>query len=142
MALAIGFLLGYPAEVGAATTIVFASLASVITIRDLVIRAELLARPQRGAPGGAPLAQLREVDKTLTAALSSGVGDRDLRSLLRPIAATRLARRGVDLDRHEVEARALLGDELWELVGTEASRPANAISKAELASVIERLEQT
>jgi hypothetical protein len=142
VALAVGLLLGYPAEVGAAATVAFASLVSVIVIRDLAARAELHARPRRRAPLGEPLAQLSEVDKTLSAALSSGLGDRDLRSLLRPIAATRLARRGVDLDRHEAEARSLLGDELWELVGAEASRHANTTSKAELSSLIERLEQT
>src|SRR5262249_22343086 len=103
VALAVGFPLGYPAEVGAAATVAFASLVSVIVIRDLAARAELHARPRRRAPLGEPLAQLSEVDKTLSAALSSGLGDRDLRSLLRPIAATRLARRGVDLDRHEAE---------------------------------------
>src|SRR5262249_61764882 len=130
---------GSPAGGGAAAALAFASLASVIVIRALAARAELHARPRRRAPLGEPLAQLSEVDKTLSAALSSGLGDRDLRSLLRPIAATRLARRGVDLDRHEAEARSLLGDELWELVDAEASRHANTTSKAERSSLIQRL---
>jgi hypothetical protein len=57
----------------------------------------------------------------------------------------RLARRGVDLDRHPDEARAMLGDELWELARAEGSRGSNrvrgGISAAGLESLIQRLER-
>ena len=139
IALAIGFLLGYPAEVGVAVTIAAATLVSLITIRDLARRAEPRTRPVRRAPAGPPLSQLREIDKTLAAARRSGLGDSDLSSLFRPIAAARLALRGVDLDRDEAEARGLLGDRLWELVRAERPRPSQATP--EVSSLIEQLEQ-
>jgi hypothetical protein len=146
IAVGIGFLTGYAAEVGAATTIAFAAFVSLITTRDLAVRAELRARPVKRAPDSPPLEQLRQVDKALAAAQTSEFAlDRDLRPLFRPIAATRLARRGVDLDRDREEARTILGDELWELVRAERGRGSNrvagGISVAGLQSLIERLER-
>jgi hypothetical protein len=146
IAVASGFLIGYPAEVGAATTIAVAVFVSLMTTRDLAARAELRARRARRVADPLPLEQLRRVDETLTAARASEVGvDRELRPLFRAIAATRLARRGVHVDRHPEEARAILGEELWELV--RAGRPrgsnrfAGGISTAGLQSLIERLER-
>jgi hypothetical protein len=141
-----GFLIGYPAEVGAATTIALAAVVSLITTRDLAARAQLRAGPVRRVAGSAPLQQLRQVGEALAAAQASEFGvDRDLRPLLRPIAAMRLARRGVDLDRHPKEARAILGEPLWELVRADRARGSNlvagGISVAGLQSLIERLER-
>ena len=136
-----GFLIGYPAEVGAATTIAFAAVVSLITTRDLAARAQLRAGPVRRFAEAAPLQQLRQVAKALAAAQVSEFGvDRDLRPLLRPIAAMRLARRGIDLDRHPKEARAILGEPLWELVRSERPRM-DRVSTAGLESLIERLER-
>ena len=42
-----GFLIGYPAEVGAATTIAFAAVVAFITTRDLAARAQLGHAPVR-----------------------------------------------------------------------------------------------
>ena len=145
-ALGSGFLIGYPAQVAAATTIAFAAVVSLITTRDLAARAELGRRPVRRVADSPPLEQLRQVDRALTAAQGSEVGvDRDLRPLLRPIAAMRLARRGVDLDRHQEEARAILGEQLWELVRADRARGSNlvagGISTVGLESLIERLER-
>ena len=139
-----GFLIGYPAQVAAATTIAFAAVVSLITTRDLAARAELRRRPVRRVADSPPLEQLRQVDRALTAAQASEVGvDRDLRPLFRPIAAMRLARRGVDLDRHSEEARAILGEQLWELVRADRARGSNrdagGISTVGLESLIERL---
>ena len=121
VAVAAGFLTGYPAQVAAATTIAVAALVSLISTRDLAARAELRPRPVRRVADSPPLEQLRRVSQALTAAQASEFGvDRDLRPRFRPIAAMRLARRGVDLDRHTEKARAILGDELWELVRAEA----------------------
>ena len=146
VAVAAGFLTGYPAQVGAATTIAVAAFVSLISTRDLAARAELRPRPVRRVADSPPLEQLRQVGRVLTAAQASEVGvHRDLRPLFRPIAAMRLARRGVDLDRHTEKARAILGDELWELVRAEGPRGSNrvagGISAAGLQSLIERLER-
>ena len=140
-----GFLIGYPAQVAAATTIAFAGVVSLITTRDLAARAELRPRRVRRVPDSPPLEQLRQVDRALTAAQASEGGvDSDLRPLFRPIAAMRLARRGVDLDRHPEEARAILGEQLWELVRADRARGSNrvagGISTVGLQSLIERLE--
>ncbi len=145
VALGAGFLIGYPAQVAAATTIAFAAVVSVISTRDLAARAELRRRPVRRVADSPLLEQLRQVDRALTAAQASEVGvDRDLRPLFRPIAAMRLARRGVDLDRHPDEARAILGEQLWELVRADRVRGSNlvagGISSVALQSLIERLE--
>jgi hypothetical protein len=141
-----GFLIGSPSEVAAGTTIAFAASLSLMTIRDLAARAQLGARPARRVADSPPLEQLRQVDEALTAAQASAFGvDRELRPLFRSIAAMRLARRGVDLDRHREEARAILGEELWELVRAErprgSDRFAGGISNAEQRSLIERLER-
>ena len=145
-ALGAGFLIGYPAQVAAATTIAFAAVVSLISTRDLAARAELRRRPVRRVADSPPLEQLRQVGRALTAAQASEVGvDRDLRPLFRPIAAMRLARRGVDLDRHPEKARAILGEQLWELVRADRARGSNlvagGISTVGLQSLIERLER-
>jgi hypothetical protein len=140
-----GFLIGSPSEVAAGTTIAAAASLSLITICDLAARAQLRAQPVRRVADSPPLEQLRQVDKALTAAQASAFGvDRELRPLLRSIAAMRLARRGVDLDRHREEARAILGEELWELVRAErhgSNLFAGGMSNAEQRSFIERLER-
>jgi hypothetical protein len=141
-----GFLFGAPAEVAGATAIAFAAAVSLITTRNLAAQAHSPARAHRRVATSPALEQLNWIDKSLAAALDSHTGvDRELRPLLRPIAVIRLARRGVDLDNRAVEARAILGEELWELVGAKgprSSRYAGGISTAELRSLIERLEQT
>ena len=146
IAVGAGFLVGHPAEVGAATTIAVAALVSLVTTRELAARAELRARPVKRVADSRPLEQLRRVGRALTAAQASEFGvDRDLRLLFRPIAAMRLARRGVDLDRHADQARAILGEQLWELVradhASRSNRVAGGISVAGLESLIERLER-
>ena len=145
VAIGTGFLTGYP-EVGAASAIALAAVAAVVTISDLARRARPGVRLSRRAAGSRPLDQLRRVDAALAAAQASAFGvDRELRPLLRPIAAVRLARRGVDLDRHVEKARALLGEPLWEIVRADRPRASNlvagGISAVELEDAIERLEQ-
>jgi hypothetical protein len=141
-----GFLFGAPAQVAGATTIAFAAAVSLITTRNLASQAHSPARARRPVAASAVLEQLDRIDRSLAVALDSDIGvDRELRPLLRPIAAIRLARRGVALDRHAVEARAILGEELWELVrakGPRSSRYADGMSAAELRSLIEQLERT
>jgi hypothetical protein len=145
-AIGVGFLTGYPAQVGAAVAIATAAFVSLLTTLDLAARAGLRARSARRIADPPPLEQLRRVGQTLAAAQESEVRlIRDLRPLVRSIATMRLAWRGVDLDRHREQARAMLGDELWDLVraeGPRASSPfAGGISAAGLQSMIERLER-
>jgi hypothetical protein len=69
---------------------------------------------------------------------------RQVRPLLREIAAARLARRGIGLDRDPEPARDLLGEDLWELVRIDRpvpeSRDAPGISLSELSALTDRLE--
>jgi hypothetical protein len=57
----------------------------------------------------------------------------------------RLARRGVDLDRHPSRAHALLGEPLWDLVQAGSARgpsvASGGIAASDLDSLIERLER-
>ena len=82
----------------------------------------------------------------LVAVGRSTAGDlhRRLRPLLREIATVGLARRGVGLDRDPREARALLGEELWEIVRFDRPPPdmrdAPGLTLAELAALTDRLE--
>lgn len=144
-ALGSGFLIGYPAQVAAATTIAFAAVVSLISTRDLALRAELRPRPARRLAESPPLEQLHQVSRALTAAQASEYDvDRELRPLFRAIAAMRLGRRGVDLDRRPEEARAILGEQLWDLVQADRTRGSNRVAGgipvAGLQSLIERLE--
>jgi len=141
-----GFLTGYPAQVGAATTIAVAAFVSLITTLDLAAGADFPARSVQRIADPPPLEQLRRVGETIAAAQASEVRlMRDLRPLFRSIAAMRLAWRGVDLDRHQEKARAILGDELWDLVRADGPRGSNrfagGISAARLQGLIERLER-
>jgi hypothetical protein len=141
-----GFLIGYPAEVAAATAIALAAVAAIVTTRDLALRARSRDRAASRADGPRQVDQLRRVGDALAAAQASELGvERELRPLLRPMAAMRLARRGVDLDRHLETARALLGDPLWEIVRVDRPSASNlvagGISTGELDSMIERLER-
>ena len=67
-----------------------------------------------------------------------------LRPRLRTIAATLLAARGVDLDRSAGQARALLGEELWDMVRADREAPADpfapGIDPGRLAVAVETLE--
>jgi hypothetical protein len=137
-------LFGAPVEVAGAAAIALAVVISLITIRNLAGRARSRAHVDRRVGPSRSLEQLRRVDSALSAAFASEFGlENDLRPLLRAIAAVRLARRGVDLDRHMEESRAILGEELWELVrtGRRNSSPfAGGISRAQVQRLIARLE--
>ena len=137
-----GLLIGYPAQAGAAATITVAAVVSLITTRDLAARSSVRARPVRRSVDQPLLEQLRRISETLTEAQGSKVRlVRDVRPRFRSIAAMRLAGRGVDLDRHREKARAILGDELWDLVRAEGPRGAGGTSAAGLQGLIERLER-
>ena len=68
-----------------------------------------------------------------------------LRPVLKEVAAARLRPHGVRLEHDPQDARALLGDELWEIVRHDRPWPseprAPGLAWEELSSVIARLEQ-
>ena len=79
-----------------------------------------------------------------------GVADADhahrrLLPLLRAAAAARLsAKHGLELERRPEAARALLGEDVWELLRPDRPEPENrhapGVPKERLAAVIERVE--
>ena len=80
---------------------------------------------------------------------SSGLSAADTHTTLRPllmaIAAISLNRRGVRLARDRDAARALLGDELWEIVRPGRPRPVDPLARGvtldQLAQMTDRLER-
>ncbi|GEM_PF-3037904 len=112
--------------------------------RRSALEAALSAPPP---PGPARPRSLRDLEVTLRLA-ASRQGGQDvyfrLRPLLRRVAERRLrAGRLVELDAEPVRAKALLGDELWELLRPDASPPAQGARGAPvstLAEWVERLE--
>jgi hypothetical protein len=68
-----------------------------------------------------------------------------LAPLLREIAAARLERRGISLDREPDAARLALGDELWELTRPNRPRPKDprgpGIPLEQLEALTDRLER-
>lgn len=86
--------------------------------------------------------QEREVALSMDAAFDLHIR---LRPTLRLIAAHRLAtRRNIDLDREPGRARAVLGDDTWEIVRADRPPPgdrfARGISREQLRAIIDRLE--
>ena len=79
-----------------------------------------------------------------------GIADADhahrkLLPLLRAAAAARLAaRHGFELDRRPEAARALLGEDVWDLLRPDRPAPADrhgpGVPRAQIAAVIERVE--
>jgi hypothetical protein len=140
----VGVLIGHAAQLGVAASLVFVSAVALAAVRELVMRAEAPARAAAVTTEPRPaLEQLREVAKAVATVDGARPADRSLQALLRPIVSARLDRRGVDLDRDAVQARALLGDDLWEIVrrgGGEPFRGAGRVSVGELEQMVERLE--
>jgi hypothetical protein len=98
------------------------------------------ARPRGGTPG-----DLEAIAESVAAARASAADvHRRVRPLLREIAAARLARRGIGLDRDPLQARAVLGEELWEIVRSDRPAPAardeSGMSVAAIAQLTDRLE--
>jgi hypothetical protein len=93
-------------------------------------------RTSRGAP--AMLARL-EQEVALGAAGSFDL-HHHLRPRLRTIAAELLtARRRISLDGDRLEARALLGEEAWELVRKDRSPPEDRLARGAAPDVLDRV---
>ena len=100
-------------------------------------------RPRRSAPRPATLERIeRVVDAGRQTAGDVHVR---VRPLLREITAPLLRRRGVHLDSEPQRARALLGEELWEVVRHDRPRPRErrdpGLALTDLDRLVQRLER-
>jgi hypothetical protein len=117
--------------------------AVVLRVTEAFPRAEPV--PVQQPPRSLRVGQLESVARALDLAEASSF---DLHNVLRPIvrevAAARLARHGVSLDRQPERARALLGTQTWELVRPDREAPfrgsRGACSRDELRAIIGSLE--
>lgn len=132
--------------------VVAAALVLVAIIRHSRERGgpEPASRFEQALRGRKPAAsqpeELLRMDRVLV--LGSADADhahRQLLPLLRATAAARLAaRHGLELERRPEEARALLGDDVWELLRPDRPEPKNrhgpGVPHERVAAVIERVE--
>ena len=119
-------------------------VAVLLRVADALPRAEPV--PLEQPPRSQRVGQLESVERALERAEASSF---DLHNALRPIvseiAAARLARHGVSLERQPERARALLGAQTWELVRADREAPARGAgrggcSRAELQAIVGSLE--
>ena len=115
----------------------------VLGIAGALPRAEPAPREQ--PPRSQQLGQLESVARALDLAETSSFHLHNvLRPIVREIAAARLARHGVSLDRQPERARALLGAQTWELVRPDRESPvrgsARGWSRDELRAIVDSLE--
>jgi hypothetical protein len=122
----------------------FVVAAVVLRVADALPRAEPF--PLEQPPRSQRVGQLESVERALELAEASAF---DLHHALRPIvgeiAAARLTRHGVSLERQPERARALLGAGTWELVGPDRELPSRGsggagCSRDELRAIVDSLE--
>jgi hypothetical protein len=99
----------------------------------------------RTPKASAPVELLRVERELELGIASAGSAHHRLLPLLRSAAAARLAsRHGVELDRRPEAARALLGEEAWELLRPDRPEPADrfgpGVPRERVAALIERVE--
>jgi hypothetical protein len=130
--------------------VIVAALALLLLVRHSrpdVPRTPLFEAALRGrqAPASEP-AELLRVERELELGIASaGSAHHRLLPLLRAAAAARLAsRHGVELDRRPDAARALLGEEAWELLRPDRPEPVDrfgrGVPRATVAALIEKVE--
>jgi hypothetical protein len=130
-----------------------------VTLSMLWLFATLLRRLPVEAPGPGLLRRrrhklqeperrprdLEELERLVLFQRTAGDLHFRLRPILRDIAVHRLAVRGVDLDQHRKHARALLGEELFDIVRSDRTAPTNrgsfGISEAGMTELVSRLEE-
>jgi len=97
-------------------------------------------------PAAAEPVELLRMERELELGIASaGSAHHRLLPLLRAAAAARLAsRHGIELDRRPEAARALLGEEVWELLRPDRPEPADrfgrGVPRERVTAVIERVE--
>jgi hypothetical protein len=118
------------------------ALRATLPWRPSAFDTAVAAPPDEDARPASP-----EAVERLVAGATAYAGDLHfrLRPVLREIAAGALRGRGVDLDREPEAARALLGEEAWELVRPGRPRPeepfAPGLAPGALAGVLDVLEE-
>ena len=125
-------------------------VAAVVLAAVLLGIARTLPRaepaPLRQPPRSLRVGQLESVARALNLAEASSFDLHNaLRPIVREIAAARLARHGVSLDRQPERARALLGALAWDLVRLDREAPARGSgrggsSRDELRAIVDALE--
>jgi hypothetical protein len=128
------------------------ALAAALAYGLVLLRRALPTAPSPFDAALAPRGRVATIDSieraeniVLIAVASAGDTHFRLRPMLREVAAAALHGRGIDLDSNPEAARAVLGDETWELVRPDRPRPAEAfapgIDRAALERVFARLEE-
>ena len=94
------------------------------------------------AGGGEYLARLRQLERRLEAASRDGSRyDRNVRPLLARLATERLRQKyGLDPRRHPVQAREVLGEQLWSLTIAPPEPASPAPSYAQLRTLVDLIE--
>ena len=99
-------------------------VVGVIVLAALVPRIPARTRSRRGRRAAPRPAPLERIERVVAAAReTAGEVHVRVRPLLREIAGPLLRRQGVRLDSEPDRARALLGDELWDVVRPDRPRP-------------------
>jgi hypothetical protein len=101
---------------------------------------ELIERP---APaGGEYLSRLRQLERRLEAATRDGSKyDRNVRPMLARLATERLRQKyGIDPRSQPVQAREVLGEQLWSLMTPPPEPSSPASSHAELSMLLDQIE--
>jgi hypothetical protein len=135
----------------AAYLLAFGALAALLAVRGVIRsapsrRSAFEAALDRSPGRPARLRSLEQVENDCVQGLANPVDlHRRLRPRLREIAAQRLAaRHGVDLEGRPEAARALLGEEIWELVRPDRPLPdevkGTRIDAGRLGRLLDRLE--
>ena len=118
--------------------------AVVLGVATALPRAEPV--PLRQPPRLQRVGQLESVARALDLAEASAFDlHNTLRPIVREIAAARLSRYGVSLDRQPERARALLGAQTWDLVRPDREDPfgrsgRGGCSRDELRAIVDSLE--
>jgi hypothetical protein len=103
-------------------------------------------RRRRPAAAGDELPELARIERELVMGSASAFDfHRRVRPLLREVAEYRLRGRGILVDEQPARARAILGEDVWELVCREREPPddrhAPGLGLDELESLVDRLER-
>lgn len=130
--------------------VVVASLALLVLVRHSRSSAQHTPRFEAALRGRPPAisepVELLRMERELELGIANaGSAHHRLVPLLRAAAAARLAsRHGVELDRRPDAARALLGEEAWEVLRPDKPEPVDrfgrGVPRERVAAVIERVE--
>lgn len=155
-AVALVVLLSIPPLSTSRALAIWVVLVAALVLAVLLGRSRQLPRPERPRrfdealrkrkPAAPQAAELTRMERELMLGTADADhAQRRLLPLLRAAAAARLAsRHGVELSRRPETARALLGDEVWELLRPDRPPPEDrhgpGVPREQIVAVIERVE--